>query len=79
MIKNEDDGPDLRTVIAVIAIFSCYNKSHAEISMTLTEIYCQTAICFLPLRLRAERTFLPPFVLILDLNPCTFARCLFLG
>ena len=47
--------------------------------MTLTEIYCQTAICFLPLRLRAERTFLPPFVLILDLNPCTFARCLFLG
>ena len=59
--------------------FSCYNKSHAEISMTLTEIYCQTAICFLPLRLRAERTFLPPFVLILDLNPCTFARCLFLG
>ena len=47
--------------------------------MTLTEIYCQTAIYFLPLRLRAERTFLPPLVLILDLKPCTFARCLFLG
>ena len=39
----------------------------------------QTAICFLPLRLRADRTFLPPLVLILDLKPCTFARCLFLG
>ena len=61
------------------AIFPCYTKSHAEFSMTLPEIYCQTAICFLPLRLRAERTFLPPAVLILDLNPCTLARCLFLG
>lgn len=41
--------------------------------------FFQTAICFLPLRLRAERTFLPPAVLILDLKPCTLARCLFLG
>lgn len=35
--------------------------------------------CFLPLALRAARTFLPPAVLILDLKPWTFALCLFLG
>ena len=79
MIKNEGDRPDEGTFTHTLQFLPCYTKSHAEISMTLTEIYCQTAICFLPLRLRAERTFLPPAVLILDLNPCTLARCLFLG
>ena len=68
-----------RTFTHTLQFLPFYTKSHAEISMTLTEIYCQTAICFLPLRLRAERTFLPPAVLILDLNPCTLALCLFLG
>lgn len=79
MIKNEGDYPCKKTITYKLQIFPCYTKSHAEFSMTLREIYCQTAICFLPLRLRAERTFLPPAVLILDLNPCTLARCLFLG
>lgn len=40
-----------------------------HLSSVSTPDWCQTAICFLPLRLRAERTFLPPLVLILDLKP----------
>ena len=35
--------------------------------------------CFLPLFLLLFKTFLPPFVDILSLNPCTLLLCLFLG
>ena len=44
-----------------------------------TKIVAYADNFFLPFNLLAAKTFLPPAVLILLLNPCTLALCLFFG